>query len=304
VRKALSTRAGASGLIKDDRPGCAGMRDQPCDKSSKWLIEHQARGILRLGGLRGVRQYRAGPAQIVQPSKLSDGLLEVTLDGRNKPLLVLIEVATYPDKRAERQALEDLTLAYHVLGRLPELLMLVLRPKGRYRISGKYAIRSELGWSGLEGEWKPVELWTLSAEEHLAGDVGGVPWVPLMQYEGPPEALLERCREKIEREAHPKDQPTLKAVAQVLARLKFPAPDLWSLLGGKAVMIESPLIKELQADACHDMILELLKARFGPVPRDVRKLLRAVLDEKKLKKLNVSAARCPDMEAFRKALLS
>ncbi len=37
------------------------MRDQPFDKSSKWLIEHQARGILRLGGLRGIHQYRAGP---------------------------------------------------------------------------------------------------------------------------------------------------------------------------------------------------------------------------------------------------
>jgi hypothetical protein len=281
------------------------MRDQPFDKSSKWLIEHQARGILRLGGLTGVRQYRAGAAQIVQPSKLPDGLLEVTLEGRAKPLPVLIEVATFPDKRAEQQALQDLTLAYNALKRLPELLMLVLRPKGRYRISGKYAIRSELGWSGLEGEGKPVELWTLSAEEYLAqSDAGGVPWVPLMQYDGPPEALLERCREKIEHEAHPKDQPTLKAVAQVLAQLKFPDPDLWSLLGGKAVMIESPLIQELQAEAIHATILELLKGRFGSVPREVRKLLRAVLDEKKLKKLAGLAAKCPDMTAFHEALLS
>jgi hypothetical protein len=281
------------------------MRDQPFDKSSKWLIEHQARGILRLGGLHGVRQYRAQPGQIVQPTKLPDGLLEVTAEGRSKPLPVLIEVATFPEKRAEQQALEDLTLAYHVLGHLPELLMLVLRPKGRYRISGKYAIRSELGWSGLEGEWKPVELWTLSAEDHLAeADAGGVPWVPLMQFDGPPEALLERCREKIEREAHPKDQATLKTVAQVLAQLKFPDPDLWSLLGGKAVMIESPLIQELQAEAVHDTILGFLKARFGPVPRDIRKLLRAVLDEKKLKKLTVAAARCADIAAFREALLT
>ncbi len=236
---------------------------------------------------------------------MPDGLLEVSLEGRPKPLHVLIEVTTFPDKRAERQALEDLMLAYHALGRLPELLMLVLRPKGRYRISGRQAIRSDLGWPGLEGVWKPVELWTLSAEEHLAqGDAGGVPWVPLMQFDGPPEALLERCREKIEHEAHPKDQATLKAVAQVLARLKFPDPDLWSLLGGKAVMIESPLIQELRAEAVHDVILEVLKDRFGAVPRDVRKLLRAILDEKRLKKLTVAAARCPDMEAFREALLS
>jgi hypothetical protein len=281
------------------------MRDQPFDKSSKWLIEHQARGILRLGGLHGIRQYRARPGQIVQPSKLPDGLLEVTLDDRKEPLPVLIEVATFPERRAERQALEDLTLAHHVLGRLPELLLLVLRPKGRYRIGGRYAIPSELGWSRLEGAWKVVELWTLPAEEHLAeGDAGVVPWVPLMRYDGPPEALLERCREKIEREAHPKDQATLKSVAQVLARLKFPDPELWSLLGGKAVMIESPLIQELRAELVHDVIVEVLKDRFGPVPRDVSKLLRAVLNEKKLKKLTVLAAKCPDLAAFREALLT
>jgi hypothetical protein len=281
------------------------MREQPFDKSSKWLIDHQARGILRLGGLLHVRSYRARPGQIVQPSKLPDGLLEVTLEGRTQPLPVLIEVATYPEKRAEKQALDDLTLAYHVLRKLPELLMLVLRPRGRYRIGGKHEIRSELGWSGLESMWKLVELWTLSAEEHLAeGDVGVVPWVPLMQFDGPPEALLERCRTKIEQEAHPKDQAGLKSVAQVLAQLKFPNPELWSLLGGKVVMAEFPLIQELQAEAVHEVILEVLKDRFGSVPRDVTKLLRTVLKAKKLKMLTVFAGKCPDLAAFREALLT
>ncbi len=281
------------------------MREQPFDKSSKWLIDHQARGILRLGGLSRVRSYRARPGQIVQPTKLPDGLLEVMVEGRKEPLPVLIEVATYPDRRAEEQALGDLTLASHVLKKLPELLMLVLRPKGRYHIGGKYEIRSELGWSRLEGEWKAVELWTLSAEQHLAeGDASVVPWVTLMEFDGPPEALLERCRAKIEREAHPEDQPGLKSVAQVLAQLKFPNPELWSLLGGKAVMAEFPLIQELRAEAVHEAILELLKARFGSVPRGVSRLLRAILKEKRLMKLNVVAASCPDMAAFREALLT
>ncbi len=203
------------------------MREQPYDKSSKWLIDNQARGILHLGGLSRVRNYRARPVQIVQPSKLPDGLLEVIVEDRSQPLPVLIEVAAYPEKRAEKQAIEDLTLAYHVLGKLPELLMLILRRKGRWRIRGKYRVHSELGWSALEGEWKPVELWTLSAEEHLAaGDVSVVPWVPLMQLDGPPEVLLERCRAKIEREALPQEQTSLKSVAQVLAQLKFPHPEL------------------------------------------------------------------------------
>jgi hypothetical protein len=44
-----------------------------------------------------------------------------------------------------------------------------------------------------------------------------VPWVTLMQFDGPPEALLERCAEKIEREAsHARERADLLAVSQVL----------------------------------------------------------------------------------------
>ncbi len=50
--------------------------------------------------------------------------------------------------------------------------------------------------------------------------------------------------------------------------------------------------------------LGVLKDRFGTVPRDVTRLLRAVIEEKKLRKLNVLAAKCPDLEAFRAALLA
>jgi hypothetical protein len=188
---------------------------------------------------------------------------------------------------------------------LPELLMLILRPKGRFRITGKHEVRSKLGLSRLAAEWKPVELWTLSAEEFLAaGDVGAVPWVSLMQFDGPPEALLERCAEKIEREAHPMDRADLLAVAQVLTGLRFPDPELVRLLGGKEAMIESPLLQTMIAESLHRVILAILKDRFESVPREIAKLLRAVLDEKKLSNLNVLASKCPDLQTFREALLS
>ncbi len=68
-------------------------------------------------------------------------------------------------------------------------------------------------------------------------------------------------------------------------------------------MAHFPLIQELRAEAVHDVILEVLKDRFGSVPRDVGKLLRPIHDEKRLKKLTVLAAKCPDVAAFREALL-
>jgi hypothetical protein len=43
------------------------MRRQQYDKSSKWLIQHQGKGVLLLAGLSGVRLCRAVQAEIVQP---------------------------------------------------------------------------------------------------------------------------------------------------------------------------------------------------------------------------------------------
>jgi len=281
------------------------MPQQRFDIGSKWLLQNQGKSALLIGGIKDVQRIEPMPGEIVQNRKYPDGLLRVYLANQRKPHYVLIEIATYSEERALRQALDDLTLSYQTLGHLPELLMLVLRPKGRFRIRGRHAVRSKLGLSRLEAEWKPVELWTLPATEFLEqGDVGVTPWVPLMEFMGPPETLLERCAEKIEREAHPKDRADLLVVSQVMATLRFSDPELLRLFGGQRTMIESPLIQKVIAESIHQDILALLKDRFDTVPRNVTKSLREVLDEKKLRQLILLAAKCPDLEAFRDALLS
>jgi hypothetical protein len=281
------------------------MARQRYDISSHWLLHNQGQGALLVGGIRGVRRIDPKPGEIAQVRKYPDGLLRVYFAGERKPHHILVEVATYAEERALKQALDDLTLAYSALGYLPELLMLVLRPKGSLRIGGKHEVRSKMGLSRLAVEWKPVELWTLSAEEFLAqGDASVVPWVTLMDFSGPPETLLERCARKIEREAHPQDRANLLAVSQVLAPLRFPDPDLLNLLGGQQAMIESPLLQKMMADRSHQWILDILKDRFGTVPRNVTKHLGEIVDEEKLRQLHRFAARCPDLAAFREALLS
>jgi hypothetical protein len=175
------------------------MAHQQYDKSSKWLIQKHGDGILYLGGVRHVQSWRALQAELVQPRQLPDGLLEVVLPGRMAPDYFLVEVATYPEKRTLDQALEGLTLAYQQLRVLPELLMVVLYPRGRYQVTGSHELTSRLQWSQLACRWKVVELWQLEAEELLAaGDVGLVPWVPLTQFQGPPAPILEECRRRID----------------------------------------------------------------------------------------------------------
>jgi hypothetical protein len=69
-------------------------------------------------------------------------------------------------------------------------------------------------------------------------------------------------------------------------------------------MIESPLLQKMIAEKLRGAIHEALKARFGAVPRDVTRLLGEVLNGRKLTKLTGIAAKCPDIDAFREALLS
>jgi hypothetical protein len=69
-------------------------------------------------------------------------------------------------------------------------------------------------------------------------------------------------------------------------------------------MIASPLIKEIVAENTQDHIPRLLTKRFGAVPEDVTKNLRAVNKERKLQELFDDAVDCPDLEAFRARLFS
>jgi hypothetical protein len=253
--------------------------------------------------LQDVRRTEPMPGEIVQNQRYPDGLLRAFVGDNPNPHHVLIEIATYPERRALRQALDDLTLAYLALGHLPELVMLVLRPKGRFRIEGQHAIQSPLRLARLTAEWQPVELWTLSAERFLAeGDVGVMPWVPLMQIDGPPEPVLERGAEGIEREAAPTQRTDLIVISQVMAELRFPGLDMLTFFGGKLAMIESPLLQRVQAERSHNLILAVLKARFKAVPRDVTRPLRKIENEKRLTKLNVLASTCADLDVFRAAL--
>ncbi|HTU17325.1 MAG TPA: hypothetical protein VMG10_04625 [Gemmataceae bacterium] len=272
---------------------------QVFDKSSKWLMEHHGSSVLRLAGLREVVACRSLQADVVQPRHLPDGLLEVRLRGQSRRRLILVEVATYPEPRVQQQAADDLMLVYQARGVMPELLTLVLRERGQYRVPAEFEARSELGWTSLRCSWKVVELWQVPAEELLAaGEVGIIPWVPLTRFEEPPRDMLQRCRDRIDREARQEERRGLLAVTQVLTRLRFPDPQLLALFGGRQIMIESPLIDELMAERTQENILLVLDTRFGAVPESLSARLKSVSKMKKLEELIKVAAQCPDLKSF------
>jgi hypothetical protein len=209
------------------------------------------------------------------------------------------------------QAGRDATLVWLERGELPEMLAIVLCPKGNLRVDRFLEIASPRGLTNLRISWQVVELWTVPAETLLAeNDVGLVPWVTLAQLQWPPEEVFRECRERIDKLAAPGEHENLLAVTQVLARLRFDDPKLFSLLGGRKAMIESPLLKELEdaaerrgsANAAVKYIIATLKDRFGKVEAPVESALRSIEDEERLESLFHAALHCPNMDTFQTEL--
>jgi hypothetical protein len=157
----------------------------------------------------------------------------------------------------------------------------MLRPKGKYRIPRSQNLRSRHGLSSCRLNWRVVELWTIPAEDLLL------------------------------------------AVTQVLTYLRYNDIALLTILGGRRIMLESPLIDELVMEkygelltektreaareaACetaHQYIATVLEARFGGVPRDLAEEIELVVDGNQLKGLVRTAVACPDLDAFRNAIV-
>src|SRR5216683_400087 len=176
------------------------------DRGSKWMIDHHGDSILRLGGVTNIRAWRAAQTTLVQPGQSPDGLLEVFLADEQTPVPFLVEVSTYPQQRSNEQVLRDVMMVFLDRHVVPEVITLVLHPKGQYCLTGTHEQASQLGWTRFTTNWRVVELWTVPAEELLAAnDVGLMPWVPLTRFDGAPEPILQMCSERIEREAPPEE---------------------------------------------------------------------------------------------------
>ena len=159
---------------------------------------------------------------------------------------MLVEIETYPARDADRQLFEDLQIVALVRNVIPEVVCLVLRPRGQVQVTGTAERVSRRGRTRLSASWQVVRLWDLRAEDLLAvGDVGLVPWVPLTRSDEPPEVVLGRCRERIDGVSDPSDRAGLLAVTQILGSLVYGDPRLLDLLGGFDAMIESPYLDEV-----------------------------------------------------------
>ena len=280
---------------------------QRYDASSKWLIENFVDAILRLAGVTDLVSFKPLPGEVVQSRQLPDGLVEVVRLGHPAPLLFLIEINTYPDNRIASELLADVLLTYLNKGQLPEVVTLVLCPKGNVTVQPRVGLTSPLAWTELAATWRVVNRWELSATDFLPlTDPGLAPWVPLTRIDGPPEPVLQQCRDVIDAKTAGSRNLNLLAVAQVLGNLVYDKELLKRIFMREGKMIESPILQEWLAEAevttRRADLMEALAEQYGSVPADVSASVRLEADQARLKRLLRFAYSAPSLDDFRAAL--
>lgn len=242
---------------------------QDKDRGSKWLIAHHGDAILKLAGITGFTSWRAVQPETVAPRRLPDGLLEVQFAGESNPSLVLIEIESYSDADADRQIFEDVAIVFLERRRVPDVVSLVLKPKGNAQVSGTIQHVSLRNTTRIGGSWPVVQLWNLTAEQLLAdGDAGLIPWVPLTRTDLPPETLLGRCAERLAGVPNDVERSGLLAVTQILAGLAFPKLRFGKILGGPQAMIESPVLDEA-LELMEKQVTAKVEARMAEIQKIV-----------------------------------
>ena len=279
------------------------MSQQTFDPGSKWLIGDRGPALLWVAGLRDVLSCEAEQAEVVQPRKMPDGLLRAVTKGHAEPLLVLAEIATYPEPRVVEQMCGGLRLVRQMRGVLPDAVVLCLAPKGTCRVPDRGESEGALGLAGETLRWRVVNLGEVPAEQLLeAPDVGTVPWAALGRWTGPPEVLLQRCKHRIQTEGRER-RDRLLAVTQVFARMHFDTPGLLAILGDRSMILrDMPAIQELEAEIAVEKLskqaLFVLKRRFGTPGANLEAGLAQVKSDDGQNELNFHAGKCGSLAAF------
>src|SRR5687767_1632743 len=107
---------------------------QEKDRCGKWLIENHGDAILKLAKVTGFLTCRAAQTEQVAPRRLPDGLLEVAFPDRAETDPFLIEIETYADRAIASQLFEDMMLTRMERGVIPDVICVVLRPKGKVQV--------------------------------------------------------------------------------------------------------------------------------------------------------------------------
>ena len=141
--------------------------------------------------------------------------------------------------------MDDVMLIFQARSIVPEVVLIVLRPKGQVQVLGAGARwpapAAERGSAGTLAGRGVVEV----AGRGDAGlrEPGVIPWIPLMESTGRRRNCSRNAGRSSMKNAKPEELANILAVSQVLASLRYNERWLFDFFGGKEAMIESPVFE-------------------------------------------------------------
>ena len=253
-----------------------------------------------------VEQIEDKDKEAVAVQRTSDALVKVREDGYE--YLMLVEFQARPDRKMARRLLEYTTM-HHRRHEKP-VYPVVINLTGGGRQDERYIFEC-LDLTVVDFNYRQINLEDVAGRDLLyRGPVGLLPLAPLMRQEEPPEAVLEKCVERIGREVKAEDDRDVLYVAlAALSSLRFPKDLILKILG-VSKLENLPLFDGIReeweargrGEGIVESILEALEENTGQRPAGLKESLSAVKDGELLKKILRRAVKARTLEDFELAL--
>ena len=245
-----------------------------------------------------VEQIEDRDKEAVAVQRTSDALVKVREDGYE--YLMLVEFQARPDRKMARRLLEY-TAMHHRRHEKP-VYPVVINLTGNGRQDERYIFEC-IDLTVVDFNYRQINLEDVAGLDLLyRGPVGLLPLAPLMRQEEPPEAVLEKCAERIGREVGAEDERDVLFVAlAALSSLRFPKDFILKIMG-VSKLENLPLFdgirEEWKARGQLEILFDLVETRFGKVPDELRNRLGVLKGNEEIKQAILKAMSAETIEDY------
>ncbi len=248
--------------------------------------------------------------EAVAVQRTSDALVKIRENGYE--YLMLVEFQARPDRKMAGRLLEY-TAMHHCRHDKP-VYPVIINLTGKGRQAERYTMDC-LELTVVDFNYRMINLEDITGRDFLyRGPVGLLPLVPLMRQDDPPEQVLEKCAVRLESEVAAQDErATLYVALAALSSLKFSKELILKVL--EVSKLENlPLFDgireqwEARGEARGevkgrlDTLFDMLEAKFGKVPDDLRSQLSELKDVTAIKDAIRKVINAETIEEFSRSL--
>lgn len=256
--------------------------------------------------------------EAVAVQRTSDALVKVREDGYE--YLMLVEFQARPDRKMARRLLEY-TAMHHCRHEKPVYPVIINLTGGSHQ-DGRYTFEC-LDLTVVNFNYRQINLQDVAGWELLyRGPVGLLPLAPLMSHDEPPEKVLDKYARRLQSEVEAEDdRAALYLALAALASLRYPKDlilkvlevskleniplfdgirEEWEAKGRIEGKIEGK--NEGKIEGMVEMLFDLVEARFGEIPDEVRSRLGVLKGHEEIKQAMRKAMSAETIEEYMASL--